>query len=403
METLKPIFSVTELNTYIDLVLGNEPNLKQLVVEGEISACKRHPSGHLYFTLQDASSSVPCVMWKQQTHALRFLPKEGMRVRLNGRASLYGRDGRFQLYANALEKCGEGDLMQAFLRYKAELEQKGYFDAAHKKPIPALPTCVGVVTSSSGAALQDIRSVVKRRFPSMPIVVYAAAVQGENAAKELAAAIEQANREKRADVLIVGRGGGSMEDLWAFNEPEVTEAVYRSELPIVSAVGHETDTMLTDFVADLRAPTPSAAAELVVPEEKLLWERLTTAKERLERSMENGWSRKRDRLELIMRGSAWAEVPMRLERSFQRLMEAEVALMRAETEQSERLLHSLSVLGTRLHALSPMRWSERGFALLYDPKGNPITKADMVQKGDTLTLQFADGKVFATVDGKEMK
>lgn len=401
MDLERIIFSVTELNTYIDLLLGSEPNLKQLVVEGEISACKRQPSGHLYFTLQDADSSVPCVMWKQQTQALRFIPREGMRVRLHGRAALYSRDARFQLYANALEKCGDGDLLQAFLRYKSELEEKGYFDASRKRPIPTLPTCVGIVTSSSGAALQDIRSVISRRFPSMPVLIYSAAVQGDGAAKEIADAIALANREKRADVLIVGRGGGSMEDLWAFNEREVTEAVYRSDIPIISAVGHETDTTLIDFVADLRAPTPSAAAELAVPEEEQLLKTLRDLKERLNGSVSNGLTRKRDRLELLMRGSAWARVPERTERIGQRLMEAEVALLRAITEQTERWNNTLAMQRVKLQTLSPMRLLERGFTLLYDADGKPITRAGTVRKGDAITLQFADGKVFATVEGKE--
>ena len=215
-----------------------DPNLKNLTVEGELSAVKRHTSGHLYFTLKDESASVNCVMFRQYVMGLRFLPKDGQHVRLTGRATLYPRDGRFQLTATGLTAVGDGALYAAFAAYKEELNARGWFDAAQKKPIPFLPKAVGMVTSANGAAWRDVQNVTGRRFPTMPLILYPAAVQGEGAAKEIAAAVARADAEQRCDVLIVGRGGGSMEDLWAFNEPPVAEAIHACSIPVISAVGH---------------------------------------------------------------------------------------------------------------------------------------------------------------------
>lgn len=403
MEQLTPVFSVHELNQYIDLTFGNEPNLKKLVVEGELSACKRHPNGHLYFTLKDSEASVPCVMWKSATQGLRFLPRDGLRVRLHGRATLYCKDGRFQLCANVLEKCGEGDLFAEYLRYKAELEAKGWFDPAQKRPIPSLPACVGVVTASSGAALSDIRTIIARRFPSMPIALYPAAVQGEGAAKQIAAAIQKANEERIADVLIVGRGGGSLEDLYAFNEPAVVEAARNSEIPIISAVGHETDISILDFVADLRAPTPSAAAELAVPEWDKLVQQLSRLDARLQTALRNGLSRKRDGLKLKFPDA----VTMRL-----RMHAAQVRQdLENCTDRSNTAVRGclgdrrakLEILYSRLEALGPNRWMERGFALITDAAGNPLQRAEQIAIGQEMTMRFADGKVYVTAVGKEME
>ena len=309
MSELKPVFSVHELNEYIDLMLGYDPNLKDLAVEGELEAVKRHSSGHMYFTLKDEVASVNCVMFRQYVMGLRFLPKDGQRVRLVGRASLYQRDGRFQLMATGLMPKGDGSLYAAFAAYKEELKQRGWFEESEKKPIPFLPKCVGVVTSASGAAWHDVQNVIARRFPSMPVLLYPAAVQGEGAAKEIAEAIDQADREQRCDVLIVGRGGGSMEDLWAFNEPPVADAIHRCSIPIISAVGHETDVSISDFVADLRAPTPSAAAELAVPQWDALTGTLEMMGDRLKNALQNGLHRKKDRLNLLFSDSVRLKPP----------------------------------------------------------------------------------------------
>ncbi len=403
MEQLKPVFSVHELNEYVDLVLGHDPNLSKLTVEGELSGCKRHPNGHLYFTLKDEISSVSCVMWRQYTQSLRFLPRDGMRVRLIGSASLYTRDGRFQLYATALQKQGDGDLFAAFCRYRDALKEQGWFEDSNKKPIPKLPTCVGVVTSSSGAALQDIKNVIGRRFPSMPIRLYPSAVQGEGAAKEIANAIDRADAEQAVDVLIVGRGGGSMEDLWAFNEPPVAEAIHRCTIPVISAVGHETDFSISDFVADLRAPTPSAAAELAVPECAALEDRLRQAGERLSLALQNGVQKKRDRLRLLWADGISVRTQVRIGNARQATEELWQAVeqTRKDTFSEKRLL--LEHVMEQLHAYSPQKTLARGFTLLYDAEQNLVTRASAISVGETVQIQFSDGAAQAAITGKESK
>ncbi|MBQ3652193.1 MAG: exodeoxyribonuclease VII large subunit, partial [Clostridia bacterium] len=326
MTELKPVFTVSELNEYVDLMLTHDPYLGELTVTGEISAFKRHTSGHLYFTLKDDAASVRCVMFRPNALRLNFFPKDGMSVRIEGRAGLFSRDGSFQVYAERMEKTGDGALYQKFLALREELRQRGWFEESLKKPIPFLPRAVGVVTSGTGAAIEDIRNVISRRFPNMPILLYPVSVQGEKAAGEIAAAIRKADEEQRCDVLIVGRGGGSLEDLWAFNEEIVVAAVHACSLPVISAVGHEIDFSLTDFASDLRAPTPSAAAELAVPEYATLSDRLAQDWDRLRSALLNGIARKKDRLELIVhrRGGMLAE--QRLQQEQQRLDQCQEAL-----------------------------------------------------------------------------
>lgn len=401
MEELKPVFSVHELNEYVDLLLNHDTNLSELLVEGELSGCKRHPNGHLYFTLKDEKASVSCVMWRSYTQSLRFIPKDGMRVRLFGSASLYARDGRFQIYAKSLRQQGAGDLYAAFCKYRDSLKEKGWFDPSIKKTIPKLPTCVGVVTSISGAAYQDIRNIIGRRFPTMPIRIYPAAVQGEGAAKEIAAAIDKACEEGIADVLIVGRGGGSMEDLWAFNEPPVAEAIYRCTIPVISAVGHETDFSISDFVADLRAPTPSAAAELAVPERKELDERLEQLGSRLSLALKHGVAWKRDRLHILWADGITARLQMRIGQSQQAVEETWTFAeqLRKEMLQTKKL--ALQEASLRLEAYNPQRTLERGYVMLYDSNRKLIGKKEQLTDGDRVTMHFADGETDAIITGKE--
>ena len=375
MTDLKPVFTVSELNEYVDLLLSHDPYMGELTVTGEISAFKRHTSGHLYFTLKDDAASVRCVMFRPNALRLSFFPKDGMSVRIEGRAGLFGRDGAFQIYAERMEKTGDGALYQKFLALREELRRRGWFDEAGKKPIPFLPRAVGVVTSGTGAAIEDIRNVIARRFPNMPIVLYPVAVQGEKAAGEIASAIRQADRERRCDVLIVGRGGGSLEDLWAFNEEVVVAAVHDCGLPVISAVGHEIDFSLTDFAADLRAPTPSAAAELAVPELGKLVDRLSQSRDRLRSALLHGVERKKDRLELLIRRRGGLAAEQRLQQEQQRLDQCRDALEEG---------------------------IERGFALVYDGKNDIVRRADETDVGEGLTLRFRDGRVRADVTGKDM-
>jgi exodeoxyribonuclease VII large subunit len=401
MEKLKPVFTVHELTEYVALMLGFDPNLKELAVEGELEGVKRHTSGHLYFTLKDELASVNCVMFRQYVQGLRFLPKDGQRVRLAGKATLYQRDGRFQLMATGLVPKGDGSLFATFTAYKEELRARGWFDETKKKTIPFLPKAVGLVTSASGAARHDVQTVIERRFPTMPIVFYPASVQGDGAAKEIAEAIELADAEQRCDVLIVGRGGGSMEDLWPFNEPAVAEAIHRCSIPVISAVGHETDVSISDFVADLRAATPSAAAELAVPELEALVSNLSAIGGRLQNALENGFRRKRDQLQLVWADAVQLRMRRLLEQKRQRLDEQHTSI----AQQCVRLLDAqknrLEREKERLRAYSPQRTLERGFALIGDENGKLITSAGQTTNNEPITIRFHDGTVNAAICGKE--
>ena len=403
MSELKPVYSVSELNEYIDLMLGLDPNLKDLAVEGELEAVKRHSSGHLYFMLKDENASVNCVMFRQYVMGLRFLPKDGQRVRLVGRATLYQRDGRFQLMATGLMPKGDGSLYAAFAAYKEELKNKGWFEDSQKKEIPYLPKAVGVVTSASGAAWHDIRNVIARRFPYMPVLLYPSVVQGDGAAEEIASAIERADAEQRCDVLIVGRGGGSMEDLWAFNEPPVADAIHRCRIPVISAVGHETDVSISDFVADLRAPTPSAAAELAVPEWDALKATLNADSDRLTNALQNGIARKRDRLRILFGDSVLVRIRRMIDQ--ERLMTDDLhnRMENTTTRAFDRQRHLLERERERLRAFNPQQTLARGFALITNSKKETVTHTDALQTGDTVTIRFFDGSVNAEVTGKDSK
>ncbi len=401
MEQIKPVFTVHELTEYVDLMLGFDPNLKELAVEGELQGVKRHPSGHLYFTLKDELASVNCVMFRQNVQGLRFIPKDGQHVRLAGRATLYQKDGRFQLMATGLVAKGDGSLYAAFAAYKEQLRTLGWFDESGKKPIPFLPKAVGLVTSASGAARYDVETVIGRRFPAMPVILYPAAVQGTGAAQEIAEAIRRADAEKRCDVLIVGRGGGSMEDLWPFNEPPVAEAIHACSIPVISAVGHETDFSISDYVADLRAPTPSAAAELAVPERDALLFTLAALGRRLQNALQNGIRAKRDRVKLLWGDAMRMRMSRALEQKRQAADEAHAAIAQRCAHTLEQCRNRLEREKERLYAYDPQRTLERGFALVTGNDGAIVTKQRQVKTGNAVSIRFADGSVQAEITGKE--
>ncbi|MBR4905937.1 MAG: exodeoxyribonuclease VII large subunit [Clostridia bacterium] len=401
MEQIKPVFTVHELTEYVDLMLGFDPNLKELAVEGELQGVKRHPSGHLYFTLKDELASVNCVMFRQNVQGLRFIPKDGQHVRLAGRATLYQKDGRFQLMATGLVAKGDGSLCAAFAAYKEQLKALGWFDESAKKPIPFLPKTVGLVTSASGAARHDVETVIGRRFPSMPIILYPAAVQGTGAAQEIADAVRRADAEQRCDVLIVGRGGGSMEDLWPFNEPPVAEAIHACSIPVISAVGHETDFSISDYVADLRAPTPSAAAELAVPERDALYSALTALGRRLSNTLQNGVRAKRDRMKLLWSDTVRMRMDRVLEQKRQAADEAHEAIALQCEHALEQCRNRLEREKERLYAYDPQRTLERGFALITEKDGTIVTSTQQISTKDAVSIRFADGSVQAEITGKE--
>ena len=397
-QALTPVFRVSELNEYVSLVLSNDPNLCDLRVSGEISGFKRHSSGHLYFSLKDESALVRCVMFRQQAIRLNFQPQDGMQVLLYGKASLYEKDGSFQLYANYLKKSGEGELYLRFLKLKKELEERGWFDEARKRPIPFLPRKIGVVTSGTGAAVQDILNIISRRFPRMPVVVASVRVQGAGAAEEIAKAIRQMNRKNAADVLIVGRGGGSIEDLWAFNETVVAEAIVQSKIPVISAVGHETDFTIADFAADLRAPTPSAAAELAVPEMDAVYEAVRLESRRMKRALQSRVERMRANVKLFASAKAFRLLENRLMSERQSLDNTRELASRGAKDRISRARAELNQLSVKLRALDPSAVLERGYAILTDENGRAISGVTSMQAGDRVGIRMHDGTADAKID-----
>ncbi len=397
-QTLTPVFRVSELNEYVSLVLSNDPNLCDLRVSGEISGFKRHSSGHLYFSLKDESALVRCVMFRQQAIRLNFQPQDGMQVLLYGKASLYEKDGSFQLYANYLKKSGEGELYLRFLKLKKELEERGWFDEARKRPIPFLPRKIGVVTSGTGAAVQDVLNIINRRFPRMPVVVSSVRVQGAGAAQEIVKAIRQMNEKNAADVLIVGRGGGSMEDLWAFNETVVAEAIYQSKIPVISAVGHETDFTIADFVADLRAPTPSAAAELAVPEMDAVYEGVRLQSRRMSRALQSRVERMRANVKLFASAKAFRLLENILLSERQSLDHVRELASRGAKDRISRARAELNQRSAKLRALDPSAVLERGYAILTDENGRAIGSAALMRAGDRVAVHMHDGVADAKID-----
>lgn len=363
------IFTVTEITKHINNIL--QRNIPALWIKGEISNYKRHSSGHIYFTLKDEQSSLLCVFFHQYNQYLRFEPENGMEVICFGQIKVYERSGQYQLYVNQIRPLGIGDLEIAFRKLKEKLEDEGLFDEKWKKPIPEFPISIGIVTSQTGAAIQDIKNVITRRFP-VKIFLYPAKVQGSEAGKEIVSGIKTFNKLKNVDVIIVGRGGGSLEDLWAFNEEIVARAIFESEIPIISAVGHEVDFTISDFVADLRAPTPSAAAELVVPDRESVQNGLDTYSQRLTLSMQN---------DLQYQKSKCTELKLRLEKSHPKnLLQNYMQLI---DELQYRLKHTLKRFSDYRLLLEKLRTKfSQTFRILYieSPKKNLLYYRDNLTK-----------------------
>ncbi len=398
---LTPVFRVGELNEYVATLLSADPNLSDIRVSGEISGFKRHSSGHLYFSLKDENALVRCVMFRQQALRLNFQPQDGMQVLLYGRASLYEKDGSFQLYADYLKKGGEGELYLRFLALKKEMEARGLFDEGRKRPVPFLPRRVGVVTSETGAALQDILNIIRRRFPRMPVVLAGARVQGQGAADEIAKAIRQINELNETndvDVLIVGRGGGSMEDLWAFNESQVVEAIAQSRIPVISAVGHETDFTLADFAADLRAPTPSAAAELAVPEMDACYEGVRQYGERMRRALTARLEKMRADIRLFASAQAFRLLENRLMNQRQTLDAMREHAQRGAKEQIAANRESLNRMRAQLLALAPTAVLKRGYAIVTGGDGGAVSSVAGLHTGDFVGIRLRDGSAGARIE-----
>ena len=390
------VFTVNELNNYVKNVLDNDENLKYVYVTGEISNFKAHYSGHMYMTIKDETASVKAVMFAGNASKLRFMPENGMKILALGTVSLFPRDGSYQLYISTMQPDGAGALSIAFEQLKKKLEAEGLFSSLHKKKLPLFPRRVGVITSSTGAAIQDIFNVLGRRYPVAEVVVRSAKVQGEGAAQDISAAIREFNEQNGADVLIVGRGGGSVEDLWAFNEEIVARAVFDSKIPVISAVGHETDYTICDFVADLRAPTPSAAAEIAVPDIFELKSDLQSYQAHMFNLTKNVIVNEKARLEAIQKSSALKDPALKIQDNKRELIYISEKLfdITQNTLQGERL--KLSSLTGKLDALSPLGVIARGYAIV-DKNDSVVSSVKNLKEGDSVAVRLADGSFNATV------
>ena len=389
--------SVSELNEYARRLLAGDPLLRGLEVTGEISGYKHHYSGHRYFSLKDASARVQCVMFRQSAMGLDFEPADGMQVTVRASASIFPRDGSFQLYVNAMRKAGQGDLYARFEALKRKLLAEGLFDPARKREIPRMPRIIGVATSRTGAAIRDIIQVARRRNPNVGIRVAPCAVQGAGAAQEIVRAIERLNENGESDVILVGRGGGSIEDLWAFNEEVVARAIAASRIPVISCVGHEVDFTISDFVADLRAPTPSAAAEMAVPELSALKQDLYQLLARLSGALQSAQRVRRLRLEKLTRSTALArpaQVMIEPRRLLLNHVVQRVSLAMPLVVLAQR--HRLNALAASLRALDPAAVLDRGYAVVRQERGIVAGVGD-VEASLPLQIEFADGKVTANV------
>lgn len=383
--------SVSELNARIKGLIESDPVLGSVYVRGELSNYKVYPSGHHYFTLKDAESSLRCVMFRSAASKLRFRPESGMRVTAWGRVAVYPRDGAYQLYCEGLMPEGAGDLQVAYEQLKAKLAAEGLFDPAHKKPIPRYPERIAVITSSAGAAVHDIIRVLRKRWPVAKVVLLPVRVQGVEAPPEIAGALRYANKYRVADVIITGRGGGSIEDLWAFNDERVARAIYASELPVISAVGHEPDVTIADFVADLRAATPSNAAELVAPDVSELRDAIRSASARLDQAIDRGLSQRRTALtELASRRVMQSPTGFIDQRRLE-LDSIRLRLDAAATGRLHRERQEFARLAAKLDALSPLKVLGRGYSIALDAEGRAVREADQLKAGDKLDLRLSRG------------
>lgn len=390
------VYSVSQLNSYVKGVLDSDQNLAHVFVTGEISNYKAHYSGHLYMTVKDEIASIKAVMFAGNASRLRFRPENGMKILAFGTVSLFPRDGSYQLYINDMQPDGVGALNIAFEQLKKKLESEGLFNPEHKKPIPKFPQKVGVVTSATGAAVQDIFNVLGRRFPLAEVVLRPCQVQGDGAAEDIAKAIKTFNKFKAADVLIVGRGGGSIEDLWAFNEEIVARAVFESEIPVISAVGHETDYTICDFVADMRAPTPSAAAECAVPDMYELKSYLISCRQRIFSLTKNRIDIERSRLSAIEKSGALRDPVAKLNDNRRELVYLNEKLTSLSMGVLENNKAKFAALSGKLDALSPLGVISRGYALVQ--KGDKlITSTKNLKTGDSVCIKLSDGSFDATV------
>ena len=392
------IFGVTEVNNLVKLLLDNEPMLQNICVRGELSNYKMYPSGHHYFTLKDPEGALRCVMFKGSAMRLRFRPENGMKVLVTGRVTVFPRDGAYQLYCNTMTPEGAGDLAVAFEQLKARLYAEGLFDPAHKKPLPPYPEKIAIVTSSAGAAVHDMIRILRRRYPIAKVILLPVRVQGAEAPPEIAGAIRYANRWKVGDLIITGRGGGSMEDLWAFNDERVARAIYDSELPVISAVGHEPDVTISDFVADARASTPSNAAEIAVPDQAELLRWLRGAEERMEQSESQRLAAMRQRLDALASKRVMRDHLAYVQDKRMELVHVQQRLGDLSGAAVARKRQRFSELAASLDAMSPLKVLGRGYAMAQNGDGTILKSWRDVTAGERVSVTLGAGGFTATVD-----
>ena len=391
------ILSVTQINEYIRAMMDEDALLAGVAVRGEISNYKVYPSGHHYFTIKDDGAALKCVMFRGNAMRLRFRPDNGMQVLAMGKISVYPRDGAYQLYCTGLVLDGVGDLYAAFEQLKTKLADAGLFDQQRKKPIPKYPDTIGIVTSSAGAAVHDMLRILNKRFPLVKVRLLPVRVQGAEAPGEIAAAIAYANKHHLADLLIVGRGGGSIEDLWAFNDELVARAIFDSDIPIISAVGHEPDVTISDFVADLRAATPSNAAELAVPDQDALRQTLDSVVSSMQTTLQRQLNASRKQLQVLSSSSTLKSPDVYLQQTRKNLQSLRDKLLSAQSLGISRQQQSFLGLAAKLDALSPLKVLSRGYAVASCEDGNIIRSAKQANPNDRITVRFHDGSINATV------
>ena len=388
--------SVTELNRYIKEKIASDEALANIIVKGEISNFKNHYTGHMYFTLKDENSLIKCIMFKTYAQKLNFMPKDGMKVFVLGGVSVFERDGVYQIYVKAMQEDGIGALYRKYEEIKKELEQKGLFSQSHKKPIPKMPKVIGVLTSQTGSVIRDIINVSTRRNPNVYIRLLPVPVQGEDAAPKIVDGIQKMNKEKLADVIILARGGGSLEDLWPFNEEIVANAIYESEIPIISAVGHETDFTIADFVADLRAPTPSAAAELAVPDIYEIKQKINLYQNRLRLSLNKKLEIMKLRYEKCISSRVFKE-PTRMIEDYYLKVDNQIKKLEKnikEKEQTEKQKYIKLV--AKLDTLSPLKTLSRGYSIV-ESENKIVKSVEELKKGQNIEIRLTDGKAQAQV------
>lgn len=394
---MEQVYTVSQVNSYIKSIIAREYVLGSIIIRGEISNCKYHSSGHIYFTLKDAGSRIACVMFAGSRRSLTFTLADGMSVLASGSIGVYERDGKYQLYVSSIVKDGVGILYDRLEKLKEKLSKEGLFNDIHKKPVPFYSDVVGIVTASTGAAVRDIVNIAKRRNPYVKLILYPVHVQGDEAAEEIAHAIAELDKLS-PDVIIVGRGGGSFEDLFAFNEEVVVRAVYECKTPIISAVGHEVDTALSDYAADLRAPTPSAAAELAVCEIDSVFDKIEDYKRTLVRLMEKKLEFSRSKLEFYETHMKYHRPDEMLRQKRQFVSDMWDRLDGIISLTLERRKTKLMVLSDKLNVLSPLNRLSGGYAYVTDENGAPLKSISKVKSGDDVIINISDGKIITTVN-----